>query len=666
MKPLTTLVGEKLRSLLDLFDLLLEFGKTLKGFMAFLAFFLLIGLALALSGFSEGSFDQLFPILDSLSSEQKYNLFMVIIVGGLIVTLIIIVLAFISYLRQVQESKQPESKPEPLPDIPPSSPDGQQDTRPDALPDGIATGRKPPAGPGTEVDMRSLFSDPYRVFISFAREHHAQAIQLAAQLRTYYQVYSIEQVMPSSELELKTEQAIRRADMVVVLVGNAFARTLNVRVETEFALDLDKPVIYVLMEPPRGALAERFPEDSRLTWFSGSVLEGEAILARLRAVIADGLRPNAPRRAQNRRREPGRQAPAATRPGSNGSSPGSNGLPPGSNGLPQSPKGVPFVTGVAVRPERFIGRQDILDQICVQMVEGLRSISVVADRRMGKTSLLTYLASEFSRMQLASLEKAAVYINMQDARTQNLEGIMRLLRRRITEQLPPLLPLWTAQQDGDFMALAESLEDLHGEGIGLILLLDEWEMVMAHPDLNDLVEHLRYAGSISQIGMVVATAHELTELTASGGVTSPFFNIFLPLTMGLMPRAEWTTLVSEAYRRGGRQVTDRELDQIESLAGGHPALTQMAGTVLWQAREAGWGADEIYDRYVDHAASTLRSIWARLNREERAAVCEALGIVGSERASVATRERLKRRGVLKASGEVFCDPFARIVLDKAL
>ena len=635
MQKLSSFLSEKLGNLLDLFGALIDFGKNFKGFLGFSAFVITAGVLVLFTLFSDGSFDHIIENFSTLNSDQFFILLLVLIIGGLLLLFMVIILGYLDY-RQRGDS---------LPATAPAS--GSSGS--DAAAAGFYTGSTlpPPPGPAEPepIDMTTLIPQE-RVFISYADQHHVQACQIAELLRDHnYYVWEIEKADPIAHLDIGTEQALRRSDMVIVLVSNAFGEALGVRVQAEFAHDLGKPVVFVLVEPPRPPLDSRFPEGRRLTIYGNWEAEGRAILDRLRRISASGLRD------QDSPQPP----PAQSR------------LAPGVHVKEDAKQGVngpAFVYGVSVRPEMFVGRHAVLSTIRNRLAVDLQSVSIVSDRRMGKTSLLNYIANRPDQVLPNGGQHVAVYINMQDARAKDPAGVMRLLRRNIQQRLE--VPLWAEAQDGDLLVLAETFEELAALDVRLLLCLDEWETVMAYPELDDLLDQFRASGVLSQIGMVVATAHDLAELSRVGKLTSPFYNIFDTVYMGLMPRVEWTTLVGRAFLRGGRQVEDRELDQIEALAGGHPSLTQMAGSVLWQAREHDWQLAEINAQYRRLASSILTSTWARLSQDERAAVREALGIHSEERAAQDVWDGLQRRGVLKANGDVFCKPFADLVLAEAL
>lgn len=77
--------------------------------------------------------------------------------------------------------------------------------------------------------------------------------------------------------------------------------------------------------------------------------------------------------------------------------------------------GNPFTPGVIVPPERFVGRQHELSETLARL-EGMLSISLVGDARIGKSSLLKYLEARLPA--LLSDRYLAIYFSMDRYKSQ--------------------------------------------------------------------------------------------------------------------------------------------------------------------------------------------------------------------------------------------------------
>ncbi len=241
----------------------------------------------------------------------------------------------------------------------------------------------------------------------------------------------------------------------------------------------------------------------------------------------------------------------------------------------------PFFYGGAVSPELFYGRKDTLAAV-VNRVGGrtAQSVSLVGERRMGKSSLLNYLKANAEQLLPRGIHFIIIYLDLMKAYCHTWAGLMHALRRELT--LVWREP-WPAAEDGDLVAFDFALEEVQADGIRLLLCLDEIEnLIQRAGEFDEVLEDWRACGSMGQMAMVTASAQPLGELCRSGGLTSPFYNIFSQQGLGLLSAGEWQALVTE-----NMAVSDAELDFIGQMAGGHPFFTQMAAAHLWEAKTKG-------------------------------------------------------------------------------
>jgi hypothetical protein len=440
---------------------------------------------------------------------------------------------------------------------------------------------------------------------------------------------------------IQIEQAIRRSHAVIVLVTQAARESKWVRNEILFALDVQKTVIPLLLQEDVSRMVEIYGVQHihmYTDWKTGLDTLVQC-LRRLVPAESKAIPTTQPSPL------PGVSATATPK---------------------QAGENVdPFIYGTAVPPEMFVGREEIRDVIKgrVGHYYTLQSLSIVANRHMGKTSLLRYVSQNCQELFPSEYDYAAVYIDAMDPRAHTSQGFMRILRRNTKSQLGH--ELWPEKDDGKLTILNESLEDLAVyDGVRLVLLLDEWESVMAYQGMDALLEALKSIGSRGIIGMITATAYLLTDLKEQGKLTSPFPIIFKSVYLGNMPRSEWVELIREGFARSGMTPGEFDYALVGELAGGHPYLTQLAGSLIWQARHKDWDEAGIRTAFKQEAQMIFSSIWQRLSPDQVQAIKMALGL--GERAQVADSvlNDLKSRGVITEGGGVFCNPFADFVLQE--
>lgn len=328
----------------------------------------------------------------------------------------------------------------------------------------------------------------------------------------------------------------------------------------------------------------------------------------------------------------------------------------------------PFLVGSAVSPKFFVGRDLAIKKIIsrVGSYGGLQSLSLVANRSMGKTSLLKYVQSNYRSIFGTDHTYVAVYIDALDANAYTNADIMALLRKRIKHQTGH--ELWEEQDDGELALLSEGFMELReNQDVRLVLLLDEWEGVMTHPEVDRLLYALRANGSQGHIGMITATGHSLFELCTQGKLTSNFYNIFSQHHLNNFLKAEWESLVQEYYARSGQEPHWRDLSLIGELAGGHPYLTQLAGSLVWQAEQERWNDEtKVRKAYYNDAKKVFWDIWRRLDEAQIQAIKNSLGILPFQEVPESVIDELKQRGVLTNTGEVFCQPFIQYAKQKGI
>lgn len=282
--------------------------------------------------------------------------------------------------------------------------------------------------------------------------------------------------------------------------------------------------------------------------------------------------------------------------------------------LPLLPEINPFIVGPAVRdPAHFYGRQVELQAVAGR-VGGVsaQSISIVGERRSGKSSLLWQVKNQAGALFHTGHRYLVLYLDLSSATGSSNRALMRTVRRELTQAK---LPAWKAADDGDLGALSYTLERMeeHHPDVRLVLLLDEFECANGHPaEFDGLLGELRAEGQLGRLALVTASRVPLADLCAQGRIeVSPFFNIFTQVTLGPLDETSWRALVQD----GLGEVSDDDWRFVGDCAGRHPFLTQMAGALLWEARRAGAVDHGALRQRFEAEAQAHRAYWARRQRE---------------------------------------------------
>jgi hypothetical protein len=233
-------------------------------------------------------------------------------------------------------------------------------------------------------------------------------------------------------------------------------------------------------------------------------------------------------------------------------------------------------------------------------------------------------------------------------------GLMRALRRELA--LVWREP-WSAGEDGDLVAFDFALEELQADGIRLLLCLDEIEnLIQRAGEFNEVLEDWRASGSMGQLAMVTASAQPLADLCESGGLTSPFYNIFSQQWLNLLTADEWQALVKE-----NMEIDAAGLDFVDQIAGGHPFFTQIAASHLWEAQARGQpDFTQLQQNLWFECLPHLQYLWRKLNSDEQAILRQLIktGADGFDPMRIAA---LERRGIVR-QGRPFSRLFAEMIV----
>ena len=242
-----------------------------------------------------------------------------------------------------------------------------------------------------------------------------------------------------------------------------------------------------------------------------------------------------------------------------------------------------FHRGPIRDPAYFFGRENETTQ-ALSLLRNGQSISIVGQRRIGKTSLLLHLSNPaiFEAHGLNSTRHLFVYLDCSGWSDLSPAEFYQFLLEEVADALPPAA-------EPDFQApirpltyrdFERSLRRLARQDWRLISLLDEFERLSLNPALDpDFFSGLRALTARYPIAYVAASKTPLLELTYANAsaLSSPFFNIFAGIRLGLFTEPTTRTLLVELADRSAASFSETVLDFLLALAGPHPLFLQIAG-----------------------------------------------------------------------------------------
>jgi DNA-binding response OmpR family regulator len=288
-----------------------------------------------------------------------------------------------------------------------------------------------------------------------------------------------------------------------------------------------------------------------------------------------------------------------------------------------------------------------------------RNIEVTGPRGIGKTSFLHYISHPdvLQEYGMDPQRNLFVYFDCQHRPIQQGESqVYKVMLERTAQaarragvDLPP--EACEALMTGT--AFEQVLRELGHRGVRTILLLDKFEIMARNTDLDpSFFNNLRALGSADDINVLYVTAscNHLVDLCLEREslLTSPFFNIFQPLRLGLFVEQDSQHLVEDSMRRAGTGFPRDLLELVLEVGGGHPFFLQLAGHHAFNLATV-MGEDmpeerrKAFLRRVSvEFAGHFESQWQKLDAQERY-VLAALPFLWQDLSYRETIERLRDR-----------------------
>lgn len=244
----------------------------------------------------------------------------------------------------------------------------------------------------------------------------------------------------------------------------------------------------------------------------------------------------------------------------------------------------PFTNrGAITNADDFFGRTEQLTEILTRL-QRMQSSSVVGERRIGKSSLLNYLTKKGVE-KIADENYRFLYVDMMDARVFTANGFFRHILKElgigdglIRDEKTP---------DRNLCAFTDGLEDLAKQGKRVVLCLDEFENAFDHPKefSNDFFDHMRSQINQGKFAMVTSSRKMLRDLCAQGKLTSPFYNVFTPIPLGLFTEEEANLFINTHHQHVN--FSEQELTFVRSYIEPHPMKMQIRCDWVIRNRQKG-------------------------------------------------------------------------------
>jgi hypothetical protein len=325
----------------------------------------------------------------------------------------------------------------------------------------------------------------------------------------------------------------------------------------------------------------------------------------------------------------------------------------------------PYLNRSAIRDAgSFVGRASELTRL-FNRIGGSQpqSVSIVGDRRIGKSSLLRALMAQRTKYLPRPDAYMFVYLDMQSRLRWTPEIFFEKLAAEVAA---------SAGGDASVIASYDGFEhwarSLQSTGRALVLLIDEFHVLMkedssGHQLPIEFFNYLRSLANSYSVSIVVTSHVDLYTLSTEHKLAgSPLFNILHKLHLGPFSEDETRALIALS----GHEDLSLEADEdwIVSRGGHHPLFLQIACSVAFDWR-AEHGTARPLDtvaadtRFLEEARPHFEGTWKLFTSTERQVVVDsATGMRRTD--STPTIDALMQRGYLVRRGAdivVFSEAF---------
>lgn len=289
-----------------------------------------------------------------------------------------------------------------------------------------------------------------------------------------------------------------------------------------------------------------------------------------------------------------------------------------------------FHRGAIRRASFFHGRHNEVEQILGLLRNG-QSVSLIGPRRIGKSSLILHLCRPAVREQFKLQPPYALFVMLdcQELGGSPPEEVYEALLMGLVDAAGDAgLELAPARQPGTYRALDRALHQVAKTDIPVVVLLDEFELLAANEHLTPYF-FARLRGLTTKYGLAFLTTSQrpLFAITAEEEIlSSPFFNIFVTLPLGLFSNEEAVSLFDNRLETSSISFSPDLVNHLLNLVGPHPFFLHIAGYHAFQevveARTRSFKKEYVtMDEPIEiEAESHLSYLWHNLSDEEQIAL----------------------------------------------
>lgn len=280
-------------------------------------------------------------------------------------------------------------------------------------------------------------------------------------------------------------------------------------------------------------------------------------------------------------------------------------------------------------PPRFAGRKVELRRLHDAVARG-QSLSLVGDRRIGKSSLLQTFAHNWPEPQ---------HLRLLDGNSGECRNLSTLVQAITGHSCPD-----GAEDAAD--VLEAWVNRVRGEKGIPVILIDEFEGMATEIPLRFFQ---RMRSLLNRLVLIPATRGPIHELYEEHDLVSPFHNVMETLQLGLLAKGEVQELLKNAGFKGGNSQQAWLLE----WAGRHPYFLNLLGRCLVDEGDQ----QAALRRFLPTATSRFKELWRHLGKRDKERLKKLAG-------HPCDHWSLQARGLVTEEGEAFGKALSQFLEDR--
>ncbi len=292
------------------------------------------------------------------------------------------------------------------------------------------------------------------------------------------------------------------------------------------------------------------------------------------------------------------------------------------------PSGNPYLNRTAIRESRnFFGRHHEIATIMSRVnADDPQSISIIGERKIGKSSLLRALLHQRESYLRRTDEYVFIYSDLQESLHGDVEGFFSTIMKDValTRYYPKI-----AEKPPTYENFRKLAVDLARARVKLVLLLDEFDAITRNKNFGlEFFSFLRSLPNNYTVSYVITSAHDLLQYCHSQEIAgSPFFNIFHKMNLSCFPKEEAMELIAGPSQKAGYSLLPYATF-ILKLAGRFPFFLQLACCSIFEYLQTHPSREFpdlqfVRKRFYEEARDHFQYLWDHLPKRERI-VCQKI------------------------------------------